>query len=802
MKSLNRTLSLVLALVMLLGLFGAASAAPFTDDDQIQYKEAVDVMSGIGAIDGMGNNIFAPKGNLTRAQAAKLVAYTILGADVAKNLPVRASSFKDVNSQTFAWAIPSIEYLVNLGSINGMGDGTFNPNGQVTGYQLAKMLLVALGVKGEFTGNSWELNTAIAAGKVKLFADSKATSYTVAATREEAALYCFNAILYSPTGSSTERIYGIVEWNEVNGTLVPKYGWIEVPAVVAGSIASTVYPTLQPKADDTDAFGRPASTWTYTAKNTVISSVVAEPVAVFTKAFTQHDLYKVLGAAASDVPLVVNSASGQDAVSTKIAAVKNASNPTTNRIANSANGVVTEIYKTADGLVAVQIIPSFAEVTNVASTKATATAGAYNTYTVGGLSGKVYTTIVDKEDDLDTANVSGSVAKGDKVLYYKDGDGILHIQAVDTVSGLLTAISSTGAITIGSVTTAKAGAYTGAEPAINAKQSQSFYVDGYGYLLGVKEAAAGAAKIAMLLGVDSYSELKDGKIVTSYAAAIVSADGSVSNVPTDEAAYTGRAALIGSTQAYTVSSKGVYSFTGATGTAVATIETRNATLASGLYANSATKFIVANYVVNADGQRIPAGTVTVYTGINNVPTFSGLTATKALDLSSPADTVADVVFVGDDLGASTASSYVYILGSYTDTAAGRVWNTLVNGAPATLTTATSVTTATLEPKTLYSSITVDSVGAVEVVKATTTIDKLGNVGGLLFASTDDGTTYAYVSGKTIADNVPVITIDKATGTAAASTGADLVVPVSGSDSIYVVYNPSNPNAVAAVYIIV
>jgi len=94
------------------------------------------------------------------------------------------------------------------------------------------------------------------------------------------------------------------------------------------------------------------------------------------------------------------------------------------------------------------------------------------------------------------------------------------------------------------------------------------------------------------------------------------------------------------------------------------------------------------------------------------------------------------------------------------------------------------------------------VGAVEVVKATTTIDKLGNVGGLLFASTDDGTTYAYVSGKTIADNVPVITIDKATGTAAASTGADLVVPVSGSDSIYVVYNPSSPNAVAAVYIIV
>ena len=51
MNSLKRTLSLVLVLVMVLGLFGIAGAA-YTDEAKIQYKEAVNVMTGIGAIEG------------------------------------------------------------------------------------------------------------------------------------------------------------------------------------------------------------------------------------------------------------------------------------------------------------------------------------------------------------------------------------------------------------------------------------------------------------------------------------------------------------------------------------------------------------------------------------------------------------------------------------------------------------------------------------------------------------------------------------------------------------------------------
>ena len=814
MKSLKRTLSLVLVLVMVLGLFGVASATNFTDDAKIQYKEAVDVMTGIEAINGYTDGSFNPTGTITRAEAAKLVAYTILGKNVASQLPVTKSSFTDVGTD-YAWAIPSIEYLVGKNIINGIGGGLFDPEGKITGYEIAKMLLVAngFGKNGEYVGDGWDLQVAIDANRenVNLFAGRAANAGKLsdAATREEAALYCFNAIQYSPSGSSSEQIYGIKGWKveTVGGkeTLVPEYGWIDVPVVAKDSIMAAVYPTLKNTTKGEDGFGRPATVWTYTAKNTVISKTTAAPVAVFTKAFTQHDLYKALGAAASDITMTVNSIAAQTS-NTKIAAVKNS----TTTITGSGNGVITEIYKTSAGLSAVQIIPTFAKVTNVTATNATSTHGAYNTYTVGALSGKVYTTVVDKEDDVNTAVITGSVAKGSPVLYYQDGDGVLYIQAVGTVSGLLTSITSQGIITIGSTQTAKAAAYAGAEPVINAKQEQTYFVDSFGYLLGVKEAASTDGQVAMVLGIDSYSELKDGKIVTSYAAKIANADGTVSTVTTTKEDYNKMPGIVGTTHAYTVNAKGVYTFKAdVAGTEVKSITTKNATLAAGLYANNLTKFVVANYTTDPDDstKRVPTGTVTVYTGINNVPTYANLSAARALDLSKPADTVAEVVFIGDDINKTATNTYIYVLGTYTDTAAGRVWNTIENGTASTLTTATSVVigdeATKLQAKTLYAQIVVAADGTVTATKATTDIDMIGNVGNLLFTSTNGGGNYGYVSGKTIADTTPVITISTENGTASVGTAADLVVPVSGgTDNIYVVYNPQNANAVAAVYILV
>lgn len=96
MKSLNRTLSLVLVLVMVFGLFGVASAASYTDSSTVKYTEAVDVISGIGVINGTDGGKFDPKGILTREQAAKIVCYLTIGKTAADSLKATVAPFTDV----------------------------------------------------------------------------------------------------------------------------------------------------------------------------------------------------------------------------------------------------------------------------------------------------------------------------------------------------------------------------------------------------------------------------------------------------------------------------------------------------------------------------------------------------------------------------------------------------------------------------------------------------------------------------------------------------------------------------------
>ena len=94
---MKKFLSLVLALVMTMSLVTvSAGAKDFADDSSITYKEAVDVISGIGIVDGYSDGSFGPDGALTRGAAAKIICNLILGPTTASALSASTAPFKDV----------------------------------------------------------------------------------------------------------------------------------------------------------------------------------------------------------------------------------------------------------------------------------------------------------------------------------------------------------------------------------------------------------------------------------------------------------------------------------------------------------------------------------------------------------------------------------------------------------------------------------------------------------------------------------------------------------------------------------
>ena len=120
---MKKLLALVLALVMSMSLVTISNAA-FKDADSIDYKEAVDVMNAVGVFVGDEKGNFNAKENLTREQAAKIIAYLELGEKAADAL-VGSATFTDVAATR--WSAGFVSYCAQAGVVSGNGDGNFAP---------------------------------------------------------------------------------------------------------------------------------------------------------------------------------------------------------------------------------------------------------------------------------------------------------------------------------------------------------------------------------------------------------------------------------------------------------------------------------------------------------------------------------------------------------------------------------------------------------------------------------------------------------------------------------------------------
>ena len=193
---MKKLLALVLALVMTLGLATVgASAAEYSDADSIKYKEAVDVMSAIGVLQG-DNGAFNPTGTLTREQGAKIISYMLMGGkENGDSLTASKAPFSDVAADR--WSAGAIAYCANAGILAGVGDGKFDPTGSLTGYAFSKMLLTALGydaAREGLVGGDWQLNAAKLINKIDLANGLGAVNFNAPLTRDAAAKLSYNTL--------------------------------------------------------------------------------------------------------------------------------------------------------------------------------------------------------------------------------------------------------------------------------------------------------------------------------------------------------------------------------------------------------------------------------------------------------------------------------------------------------------------------------------------------------------------------------------------------------------------------------
>ena len=277
MRTLKKTLCLVLCLAMMAGLCVFASA-DFKDQDKIENEEAVAVLTGIGVINGDDKGNFNPEGTLTRAEATVIITKLLGAADIKAT----TDAFTDVKADY--WGMPYIAYCVAEGVVAGMGDGTFAPNAKLTGYQWATLLLRAIGYKIE--GESWQIDVAKLVKSLGL-AEGMTFNGVNEITREDACQMAFNALFVQTVhyeGGSKVTVGG-VEIVTDSKLVKETYEYTEggVTKTAAETLAHTYFPTLKTASDIGDDFGRPVAVkWTYGKKAETIYKESAAPAYTFT----------------------------------------------------------------------------------------------------------------------------------------------------------------------------------------------------------------------------------------------------------------------------------------------------------------------------------------------------------------------------------------------------------------------------------------------------------------------------------------------------------------------------------------
>ena len=282
MKNLKKVLALVLAMSTVFGLSVSAGAAAndFKDYNEIDNKEAVEVMTALNVIGGNDKGDFNPDGYLTRAEMCKMVSFVVNGGQAPVLSTSATPTYGDIKGH---WGEAYVEYATSMGIVGGVGGGKFNPDGTLTGTQAAKMMLTAMGYDATvfgFGGAGWDLNVNRYANEAGLYDGLSGMQPNLPITRDQAAQLMYNAMqatmmergwtLNPATGEKTETYTPwLIKNNDGTTTPVTLLSQKYNGAIKIGYLSGFSYDTVKDE-------------WTYsfTRGTTTVDSFGGNPLTV------------------------------------------------------------------------------------------------------------------------------------------------------------------------------------------------------------------------------------------------------------------------------------------------------------------------------------------------------------------------------------------------------------------------------------------------------------------------------------------------------------------------------------------
>ena len=549
---MKKFLSLVLALVMTMSLVTVSvGAKDFTDDSEITYKEAVDVISALGVVDGYSDGDFRPDDLLTRGAAAKIICNLILGPTTASALSAGTAPFKDVPvTNTFAGYIT---YCSQQGIISGYADGTFRPTGTLSGNAFMKMLLGALGYDSSiegYTGANWQVSVIKQASGIGLDDGNDEFVGSQAVTRQEAALYAFN-MLQATMVEYDKKDTIVVGDITINTTSTRKD--VENNTNTDGNIdgerngdglmqfGEKYFKDLE-KEDATDIFGHPSSKWVYDGDD--VGTYANEADATYV--VEDDDM---------DVGQVVTSSSYMNYSSSEAKDAKYFLNGDDNEVKSSelvAVGDIVEAYENDNGDVETVVVSRYtvAKIDKVDTDVSTAESrnGASEVLTLTDLDGDNSNDYYDKYDDAEKT-LRGYASSYDEgtvlAVAFRDGkfgDEVLASYEAEAVTGEVTAFREDETVTMDGTKYEFARSKDGTDGFVDGitknfdfDKEYTIYLTADGYVIGV-EGAAGAdlSDVYYVAGVYGEESRYNNEQMTWYAQAVSLEDGSVSDIELDE----------------------------------------------------------------------------------------------------------------------------------------------------------------------------------------------------------------------------------------------------------------------------